>query len=165
MNEQKLDDRALRALLHWYVDMGVDVATNAEPTNQFVALAETPIDDVNSAQIDKNTGKKAAKKPKTALVTQIAPSTAPSADEAVVAANEAASKCDTVEALRAAVLAFEGCTLKAGARNTVFDDGNSESDLLVIGEAPGREEDRMGCLLYTSPSPRDLSTSRMPSSA
>ena len=26
-------------------------------------------------------------------------------------------------------------------------------------------EDRIGCLLYTSPSPRDLSTSRMPSSA
>ena len=38
----------------------------------------------------------------------------------------------------------------------------------LVGIAAGQERDlatRIGCLLYTSPSPRDLSTSRMPSSA
>ena len=38
----------------------------------------------------------------------------------------------------------------------------------IVANFPGLTRDRKygeGCLLYTSPSPRDLSTSRMPSSA
>ena len=43
---------------------------------------------------------------------------------------------------------------------SVLNDVIKDCDL-VVGALPGF----MGCLLYTSPSPRDLSTSRMPSSA
>ena len=37
--------------------------------------------------------------------------------------------------------------------------------ILQGDKEPSQTEQLIGCLLYTSPSPRDLSTSRMPSSA
>ena len=71
------------------------------------------------------------------------------------------------------------CSLSSTRKNVVFGRGNPNSKLFVVGEGPGQQEDEQGvafvgragkmldsaCLLYTSPSPRDLSTSRMPSSA
>ena len=46
--------------------------------------------------------------------------------------------------LRAALEAFDGCALKKTASNLVFADGNPAADIMLIGEAPGRDEDRMG---------------------
>jgi DNA polymerase len=64
--------------------------------------------------------------------------------EAVRAAQEIAAACDTLDALHAALAAFEGCALKQGARRCVFSDGNPAARVMVIGEAPGREEDMAG---------------------
>jgi uracil-DNA glycosylase len=50
----------------------------------------------------------------------------------------------TLEQLRAEVEAFEGCTLKASATRTVFADGNPEAKIVLIGEAPGAQEDALG---------------------
>ena len=50
----------------------------------------------------------------------------------------------TLDELKAALLAFEGCALKKTASNLVFADGNPGADIMLIGEAPGRDEDRMG---------------------
>lgn len=50
----------------------------------------------------------------------------------------------TLEQLRAAVEAFEGCTLKAHATRTVFSDGNPQAKIVLIGEAPGAQEDAVG---------------------
>lgn len=50
----------------------------------------------------------------------------------------------TLDALRTALEAFEGCTLKRGARNTVFADGQAGARVMIVGEAPGRDEDRIG---------------------
>ena len=50
----------------------------------------------------------------------------------------------TLDDLRAALQAFDHCELKKGARNTVFADGNPEARVLILGEAPGREEDLEG---------------------
>jgi DNA polymerase len=55
-----------------------------------------------------------------------------------------AQAASTVAELRAAVEAFEGCALKATARNTVFSDGIDDAPVLLIGEAPGKEEDEQG---------------------
>jgi uracil-DNA glycosylase len=63
------------------------------------------------------------------------------------AANEATSRAE----LRAALAAFEGCALAATATNLVFADGNPEAGLVLIGEAPGAEEDRAG-LPFVGPS-------------
>lgn len=47
-------------------------------------------------------------------------------------------------ALRAYIDAFEGCPLKKTATNTVMADGLAGAPLMVIGEAPGADEDRSG---------------------
>jgi uracil-DNA glycosylase len=46
--------------------------------------------------------------------------------------------------LEAMVRAFEGCALKRTATNTVFADGVAGAPLMIIGEAPGSDEDRIG---------------------
>ena len=51
---------------------------------------------------------------------------------------------DSIAALRAAVASFDGCALKATARNTVFSDGCDDAPVLIIGEAPGKDEDEQG---------------------
>ncbi len=55
-----------------------------------------------------------------------------------------AKSAQTVAELRAAVMGFEGCALKATARNTVFSDGVDDAQVLIIGEAPDRDEDEQG---------------------
>lgn len=50
----------------------------------------------------------------------------------------------TIAELRAAVEGFEGCALKATARTTVFADGVEDAPVLLIGEAPGKDEDQQG---------------------
>lgn len=50
----------------------------------------------------------------------------------------------TLEGLREDLINFEGCDLKHIAINLVFSDGNPDSDLMLIGEAPGEEEDKQG---------------------
>lgn len=59
-------------------------------------------------------------------------------------AQDLADAADTVEALQAALAGFEGCALRATATQPVLADGNSQAGLVVIGEAPGTEEDRAG---------------------
>jgi uracil-DNA glycosylase len=43
-----------------------------------------------------------------------------------------------------AVDKFNGCALKATARNTVFSDGADDAPVLILGEAPGKDEDEQG---------------------
>jgi uracil-DNA glycosylase family 4 len=55
-----------------------------------------------------------------------------------------AAAAHSVSELRTAVEAFEGCALKGTARNTCFADGVDDAPVLVIGEAPGKDEDEQG---------------------
>ena len=50
----------------------------------------------------------------------------------------------TLAELRAALAGFDGCALAATATNLVFADGNPEAGLMLVGEGPGAEEDRIG---------------------
>jgi uracil-DNA glycosylase family 4 len=77
----------------------------------------------------------AAKQPVPVPQTQPAP---------VRRAQEIAAAADTVDALRAALAAFDGCALAATATNLVFADGNADAGLMLVGEGPGEEEDRTG---------------------
>jgi DNA polymerase len=65
-------------------------------------------------------------------------------DSPVDNARALARAADSIAALRAAVASFEGCALKATARNTVFSDGVDDASVLIIGEAPGKDEDEQG---------------------
>ncbi len=110
------------AALDWQVDLGADECIGEAPVNRFEAKAEKP---------------KPAPAPEPVLVAPAQP------DMAAQAAGIAAG-CASLEELRAAISAFEGCELKLGAKNTVFADGNPTAKLMIVGEAPGRDEDAQG---------------------
>ncbi len=63
---------------------------------------------------------------------------------AIEAATAMALGSTDLPALKTAISAYDFCALKKGARNLVFADGNPAARLMIIGEAPGRDEDREG---------------------
>lgn len=69
---------------------------------------------------------------------------APTSSAPVEDAKALAAAAGSVSELRAAVESFNGCALKATARTTVFSDGPDDARVLLIGEAPGKEEDEQG---------------------
>jgi DNA polymerase len=111
---------ALIEALAWQLELGADEAIGDAPVNRFDAPE--------------------ARRP--ARPAPAAEPPPPATQEAGTAAIAAA--CPDLASLRAAMAAFDGCALKLGARNLVFADGNPEARLMVIGEAPGRDEDRAG---------------------
>ena len=52
-----------------------------------------------------------------------------------------ADNCDDLSKLEETVKAFKGLSITKTATNTVFSDGNPDSEIMLIGEAPGAEED------------------------
>ena len=62
----------------------------------------------------------------------------------ILNAREAAKAAGDLAALREALAAFDGCALKKTATNLVFADGNPAADVMLVGEAPGADEDRQG---------------------
>jgi DNA polymerase len=133
--------KAARELLAFYADAGVDVAVGETPndwlTEDRPALAE-PQPAAAAAPIA----------PPVRAVSVSAPAPVgnapPPPDAAVMAAREAARSAATLEELRAILDRFEGCALKASASRLVFADGTPGSRLMLVGEAPGAEEDRQG---------------------
>jgi uracil-DNA glycosylase len=78
--------------------------------------------------------------PKSAPAPRLRATTASPVDNA----RALAAAAQSVAELRAAVEKFEGCALKGTARNTVFADGVHDAPVLIIGEAPGKDEDEQG---------------------
>ncbi|OYQ32316.1 uracil-DNA glycosylase [Niveispirillum lacus] len=64
--------------------------------------------------------------------------------EAGQSARAASSAVQTLDALKAALAAFDGCALKKTATNLVFGMGSRQARIMLIGEAPGENEDRQG---------------------
>jgi uracil-DNA glycosylase family 4 len=132
-------------LLRWYAEMGVDEA-----------IGEVPVDRTQPrpAQTTEATADRAAQPPvrsgaAAAAARRPAPSPAPPVSRVLPAAAAPdvagfANAAATLDELARAVAAFEGCALRQTATNTVFADGNPAARLMLIGEAPGAEEDRIG---------------------
>ncbi len=59
-------------------------------------------------------------------------------------ARELCAKAQSLQELRDIMLNFEGCNLKKTAASTVFGDGADKARVMLIGEAPGADEDRIG---------------------
>jgi len=125
-----LDTSAARALLAFWRSAGVDMDL-AE-----AVYAETP---AASRQAAPAPSAYRQAPPAARPVRRAAPSIAAGED-----ARRLAAAASNVAELRAAVEAFEGCALKATARNTVFADGVETAPVLLIGEAPGKDEDQAG---------------------
>jgi uracil-DNA glycosylase len=133
------DDRM--RLLRWYVEMGADEAIGGEANDRFAArpaTAPTTLSPPGRGQGEGASGKAPVTPPPR-------PVPLPGGErEKNASAREAAAAATTLEELRAAVLAFEGCALKRTATNTVFADGTPGAPLMIVGEAPGADEDRLG---------------------
>jgi DNA polymerase len=83
--------------------------------------------------------------PKPAAVSpRVAAQAALNPDEAALSARALAAKATTLDELRAVLEAFEGCSLKGTARHCCFSDGNPAGRIMLVGEAPGADEDRVG---------------------
>ena len=63
---------------------------------------------------------------------------------AVADAKTLAAASDSLEALAEALRGFDGCPLRETAINLCFADGNPKASVMLIGEAPGAQEDRKG---------------------
>jgi len=131
-----LEWRTARALLEWQVEMGADEAILDAPLSRY----ELPVTAPRAAAPPvPDTSPRAVAKAQAA-----ATSTGPIEVDAVQLAKDAAARAPTLEALRAAIAEFEHCDLKRGARNLVFADGLPGARVMVLGDAPGREEDAEG---------------------
>ncbi len=131
-------DEALRALLAWYRAMGVDEITGPDPVGLRHLSARPPSPTGTGQEGKAQPGSKAAPLPKgRGLIEEASP-------DLVGTARGLAASAQSLDALRAALDGFEQCPLKARARNLVFADGAADADLMIVGEAPGQEEDRIG---------------------
>jgi DNA polymerase len=115
------------ALLRWQIELGVTEAICDAPIDRY-SLPQTRA----TAAPDKQAAPTAASAPRTEAV------------DPVAAAEQAALGAQDLAALRAALCDFEHCELKRGARNLVFSDGQAGAPVMIVGEAPGRDEDREG---------------------
>jgi DNA polymerase len=138
---------ALERLLQWYVDAGADEAIGDAPVDRLAApalapptLPTRPAPQPPAVPQPRVVPQPAAVPPPAAGAVRHPPAAAAAPIAAAVAPAEAA----TLAELEAAVRAFEGCPLKRTATNTVFADGNPNAPLMIVGEAPGADEDRIG---------------------
>ena len=131
------EDIALE-LLRWYRAVGVDEAiadtpqdwsiydgAEAEPVPQRRAPAATP--------------PKAAEPPSPPITRAGTPT-----DSSSMAARDLARAAPDLAALEATLATFDGCPLKKTAKNLCFARGDPQARLMLVGEAPGRDEDLEG---------------------
>jgi uracil-DNA glycosylase len=146
---------AALALLRWYVEMGVDEAIGEVPANRLAPLAAEPTPSAaksapagapRSSPVISPPAPEAAEPGPTGRAVAAAPPAvfALSAGEAAQSARAITARIDNLAALEAAIADFEGCALKRTATNTVIADGNPAAPVMIIGEAPGADEDRIG---------------------
>ena len=129
--------------LVWQIEAGADEAIAHTPIDRFAAPPPRPAAVRAQAPIAQAPTAPASARP-SVVVRPPPPSVLVAADTALGAARAAAVAAPTLDSLRAAVEAFEGCALKETATHTVFADGVADSPVMFIGEAPGADEDRIG---------------------
>ncbi len=127
MGDELTYDDALAALA-WQVELGADEALLDVSVDRFDLPAPKPV-----------------AKPAPVPITAAAPVQRAVPDvDAVAIARQLAEGAGSLETLQAAMEGFEHCDLKRGARNFVFCDGHASARVMVVGEAPGRDEDQQG---------------------
>ena len=147
-----------RELIAFYLDAGADALIGEEPVDRMADVPPPPErgrTDTGAVQVGVN-GQRGRNDPSPDCVPRTdppssgegkvrAPAAPPASPEAaVMAARQAAQNAQTLDELRALLEAFEGCALRATATQLVFADGNPQSRVMFVGEAPGYDEDIVG---------------------
>lgn len=126
-----LDFHQARALLEWQVELGADEAIGETPVNRY---------DLPGAAPKPAAGERPPEEKRKAMQ---APPVVAEVDPVEVSRRMAAAARD-LDGLRDALADYSHCDLKLGARNLVFSDGNPAARVMIVGEAPGRDEDIQG---------------------
>ena len=128
MADVPLTDSEALAVLDWYRAAGVDIAVGDDPVDRFATSAAAPARRV----LPVAAGPAPVPTPAAPLVTNPAET------------REIAAAATTLEQLRIAMDAYDGCVLKHRATQLVFADGNPEAKIMLVGEGPGEQEDKQG---------------------
>ncbi len=134
--ESALDHRGARALLEWHIELGADECIQDSPINRYELPDAAPVSLRKvAASVAVPASPAAPARPQIAAPLQV---------DAVAEAQHAAGQATDLAVLRAAMEGFAHCDLKRGARNFVFAGGQPGARVMIVGEAPGREEDLEG---------------------
>ena len=149
--------KELISALRYQLDSGIDVSLvdTPEPHTPFMSadsLLKTPeiSASIEAPHATPQGEFQAQQQPSTTQVAAIqhTPSTVPSSSlqplEQLPSGTPDLSSVTTLGQLKDVLSKFDGCALKKTASNLVFSDGNPGARIMLIGEAPGRDEDRMG---------------------
>lgn len=143
-------EQTARAWAEWFEAIGADETIGDDPVDRFALPLPSPSPSPSPVQVaprlQENSAAPAARRDPPPAVPPRAPAIAPQVARpaAIETATEIARACTTLEELEQAVASFDACPLKATATRTVFSDGARNAPVMVIGEAPGAEEDRIG---------------------
>jgi DNA polymerase len=132
--DRPLNSSDALALLEWYRAMGVDTPVGEAPVDRFAASAAAALRRPSAAPAPISRPASAAAPEPLAIVANADP-----AETQALAAG-----AQTLDALRAVMDAYDGCVLKKRATQLVFADGNPEAKIMMVGEGPGADEDRLG---------------------
>jgi len=145
------DERdTIRAALDWLVAAGADEAVAEAPIDRYARAREAesrqpaPSPGTTSARAHPRQGTSA---PGGASAGESGGGLLPDADAADAetgGARALAAQARTLDELEAALGRFDGCALKQTATTTVFADGARAARVMIVGEAPGADEDRQG---------------------
>ncbi len=143
----ELAEQNASILLEWYRAKGVDEAIAGTPQDRFAAIqafaaTAKPLDRPGAP------GPGAASRERKALPPQAAPpqldASSPAGTADLMAARELARGAGNLAELRALLETFEGCALKRTASRLCLSRGSPEARIMLIGEAPGKDEDAKG---------------------
>jgi uracil-DNA glycosylase family 4 len=151
------DQDQIIELLRFQMEAGADEAIGFEPVDRAKSVAAKVVNSgadiaVRDVRPQQQAGRADARgqAPQAAIHVQTTPvpakavSKLESNEAAAASARNLAQAAESLEQLREAVFEFDGCALKQTAMNTVFADGDPASRIMLIGEAPGADEDRQG---------------------
>ncbi len=123
-------------LIEWYLSAGVDCICGKD--------AGFKMPEQKKAVVFENKQEETVSRP---AIKESRPAITDLAQVSMQAGQNARTLCeqsDSLDALRKALDSFEGCSLKLTSNKTVFGGGNPEAKIMIIGEAPGSDEDRIG---------------------
>lgn len=145
------------SLMTWYVQAGVDETIGEHAVDRYAqqespgAAAKSSTDPAPPPSIPprRDPAPPPSRPPARPATRPAAPS--PATERAVGDAIHAVEDAASIDDIRAALEAFEGCALKRTATNLVIERGSAQARIVLVGEAPGAEEDRRG-LPFVGPS-------------
>ena len=139
-----MDRQQLKEALAWQTAIGADAALLDTPPADYTAMPlsrwlQTPSPETQLAPPVSELRETVADMP-------LATAPASQSKQASIATgmSQNLAHIESLDELKQALAAFDGCALKQTASNLVFADGNPEAKIMLIGEAPGRDEDRVG---------------------